>query len=95
MKSQLFKTAWTIAKTSKVSFSEALTTAWKAFKNGVVVGVNAAVKNNPVLSFSKKVENKSFFCSTIDAVLFNVKNYVKVNLEGVRHDYGIGAYNGD
>jgi hypothetical protein len=54
MKSQLFKTAWAIFKMQTVTFSEALTQAWKETKKGlkaVIVRMNKTVKSERWIGF--------------------------------------------
>lgn len=53
MKSLLFKSAWSIAKIKGISFSEALTIAWKAVKNDVKIVVNTAWNGIKRIAFSK------------------------------------------
>ena len=81
--------AHAIYKTQNVTFSEALTIAWKAIKNGVKVYIRETYLKVKLLSFSKNGLHSDKLENVIDAG----KDLV-VNI-GARHDYGIGAYNGD
>lgn len=90
MKSLLFKSAWSIFRMSNVSFSEALTLAWAKIKEGVKAVI---VKSNKLL----KSAGLGY-----ETVYFNELVYTKIQISktvvdnsGARHDYGIGAYNGD
>lgn len=90
MKSLLFKSAWSIFRMSNVSFSEALTLAWAQIKEGFKAVI---VKSNKLV----KSEGLGY-----ETVYFNELIYTKiqiiktvVNNSCARHDYGIGAYNGD
>jgi len=89
-KSIIFKSAHAIYKMQNVTFSEALIEAWKKTKQGVkaiVMKCNRMVKS-VVLGYETVYFNELVFTSIV------VSSTV-CNNSGARHDYGIGAYNGD
>jgi len=82
--------AHAIFKMQNVTFSEALTLAWVKVKQGV-----KAI----VMKCNRLVKSKGLGYET---VYFNELVYTSVEVlgmvidnSGARHDYGIGAYNGD
>lgn len=89
MKSQIFKTAWSIVKINKVSFSEALILSWKAFKNNVNVVVTESWNKIKRIAFNKNGSQNS----NIEAVINAVKS--TVNNDGAKAYYGVGLYNAD
>lgn len=89
MKSQIFKTAWSIARINKVSFSAALTLAWKAYKNEVKIVVTESWNKIKRIAFNKNGTQNG----TIEAVINATRSVV--NNEGAKWDYKFGTYNGD
>lgn len=67
MKSLLFKSAWNIFKMQNVTFSEALTLAWKAIKNGVKVYIRETYLKVKLLAFSKNGLHSDKLENVIDA----------------------------
>lgn len=90
MKSQLFKTAWTIFRNENVSFSDALKLAWEKTRQGL-----KAV----VLKLNKLVKSAGLGYETVNFTRVEFQNIenkiVSVNNDGARFDYGFGLYNGD
>ena len=89
-KSIIFKSAHAIFKMQNVTFSEALIEAWKKVKQGVkaiVMKCNRLVKSVG-LGYETVYFNELVFTNIV------VSRTVCDN-SGARHDYGIGAYNGD
>jgi len=83
--------AHAIYKMQKVTFSEALTLAWQKVKQGVkaiVMKCNRQVKSERWIGYETVYFNELVFTNIV--VSRTVCNY-----SGARHDYGIGAYNGD
>ena len=91
MKSQLMKSAWQIFRNSKVSFSEALKTAWNAFKNEVKVVVNTAWNGVKVLSFGKG----KIYKGNLTDLLTAVANDVPYNNNGAALWYDGKTFNND
>lgn len=90
-KSILFRSAHAIFKMQNVTFSEALTLAWEKTKQGVkaiVMKCNRQVKSERWIGYETVYFNELVFQSI-------VVSRGSVNNSGARHDYGIGAYNGD
>jgi hypothetical protein len=82
--------AHAIFKMQNVTFSEALTLAWKKTKQGVkaiVMKCNRLVKSVGI-GYETVYFNELVFTNI-------VVSRESVNNSGARHDYGIGAYNGD
>jgi len=89
-KSIIFRSAHAIFKMQNVTFSEALTLAWSKVKQGVkaiVMKCNRLVKSKG-LGYETVYFNELVFTDIV------VSRTVCDN-SGARHDYGIGAYNGD
>jgi hypothetical protein len=90
-KSTLFKSAHAIYKMQNVNFSEALTLAWSKVKQGVkaiVMKCNKQIKSERWIGYETVYFNELVFQSI-------VVSRTVCNNSGARHDYGIGAYNGD
>ena len=83
--------AHAIFKMQNVTFSEALTLAWVSIKQGVkaiVMKCNRLVKSERWIGYETVYFNELVFTNIV------VSRTVCDN-SGARHDYGIGAYNGD
>ena len=91
MKSQLFKTAWKLVKEMNITFSDALTISWKAFKNNVKVVINKTWKGINVLSFN--IGNCT--SSTIDKVIQMNLKYKNENNLGASLYYDGQTFNND
>jgi len=90
-KSIIFRSAHAIFKMQNVTFSEALTLAWKKTKQGVkaiVIKCNKQIKSERWIGYETVYFNELVFTNIV--VIRE-----SVNNSGARHDYGIGAYNGD
>lgn len=91
MKQILMKSAWSIFKMQKVSFSQALTLAWSKLKQGlkaVIVKSNKNVKSTRWMGYETIYFNELVFANIVTA------EWVVSN-DGAKHDYGVGKYNGD
>lgn len=96
MKSLLFKNAWNIKRIKKVSFSEALTMAWKAFKNGIEIQVSANFRGVLGVAFFKQASaTAKYWRNTIEDLLTDLSKHKDYKNEGAKFDYGNGVYNGD
>jgi len=83
--------AHAIFKMQNVTFSEALTLAWSKTKQGVkaiAMKCNKQIKSERWIGYETVYFNELVFQSIV------VSRTVCDN-SGARHDYGIGAYNGD
>lgn len=89
MKSLLFKSAWNIVKINGVSFSEALKTAWKAYKNGVKIVITESWNKIKRIAFSKNGSQNG----SIELVMNSVKSIV--NNCGAKHYYDGITFNND
>lgn len=74
MKSLIFKSAWNLVRINKISFSEALTMAWKAFKNGVKIVVTESWNKIKRIAFSKNGKTSDRIENVINAVVEYVNN---------------------
>jgi len=95
MKSQLFKTAWTLTKELGMSFSEALKTAWIAFKNDVSVKVNVSWDKVKFPMFTKETSTGRVGGSSIIEVIKRALVQCPVVQTGAQAYYGKGTYNAD
>ena len=55
MKSQIFKNAWKLSKGTGMSFSNALKTAWDAFKNEVEIFISTSFNGMRVANYKKAI----------------------------------------
>lgn len=83
--------AHAIYKMQNVTFSEALTIAWKAIKNGVTVYIRETYLKVKFLSFSKNGWHSDKLENVIDA---GKPVHVKYN-PAVEKYYGCGMFNND
>lgn len=90
-KSTLFKSAHAIYKMQNVTFSEALTIAWKAIKNEVKVYIRETYLKVKLLSFSKNGLHSDKLENVIDA---GKPVHIKYN-PAIEKYYGCGVYNND
>lgn len=74
MKSLLFKSAWNLVRINKISFSEALTLAWKALKNEVKIVVTESWNKIKRISFSKNGKTSDRIENVITAEVVVVDN---------------------
>lgn len=94
MKSQIFKTAWQIFRTQKVSFSQALSQAWSFAKK---VSISIQTSWNKKTSTVYSLKSGSFNGQTGSLVrLFEMfVNSSPINNDGAAAYYGKGFYNAD
>lgn len=83
--------AHAIFKMQNVTFSEALTLAWKAFKNGVKVYVRETYKKNKLLTFSKN----GFHCDNLEIVIYSSEPAKVRYNPAIEKYYGCGIFNND
>ena len=91
MKSQIFKNAWKLSKGTGMSFSNALKTAWDAFKNEVEIFISTSFNGMRIANYKKA----NCTSGSIERVLEMVSKTIPVNLSGAESYYGKGLYNGD
>jgi len=89
-KSILFRSAHAIYKMQNVTFSEALIEAWSLFKSNTMAYVMKA--NRLVKSVGLGYETFYFNELSYKSIVTKIEVF---DNSGARHDYGIGAYNGD
>lgn len=75
MKSQIFKTAWELFKSYNVTFSQALTEAWKKAKRELLKLEFATIKPNEI-SYRQRLANKYH---SLKATLYTVRDEVRGN----------------
>jgi len=91
MKSLLFKSAWNIKRINNVSFSEALSMAWKAFKSGVKIIVNTTWNKKQMIAFEKGNCQSGSIQGAIEAF----ERYVKPSMSGAAICYDGKTFNND
>ena len=91
MKSQIFKNAWKLSKGTGMSFSNALKTAWNAFKNEVEIFISTSFNGMRIANYKKA----NCTSGSIERVLEMVSKSLPINLSGAEAYYGRGLYNGD
>jgi hypothetical protein len=74
MKSLLFKSAWNLVKLNKITFSEALTIAWKSYKNEVQIIVCESWNKIKRIAFTKNGTTSQFIENVINATKIIVNN---------------------
>ena len=90
-KQLVMTSAHAIYKMQNVTFSEALILAWASIKQGVkaiVMKCNKQIKSERWIGYETVYFNELVFTNI-------VVSRTVCNNSGARHDYGIGAYNGD
>jgi len=90
MKSLLFKSAWSIFRMQNVSFSEALTLAWKSLKQGVKAVI---VKSNKLVK-SAGLGYETIYFNELVFTNILVSRTVCDN-SGAKHWYNGKTYNND
>jgi len=91
MKSQIFKNAWKLSKGTGMSFSNALKTAWDAFKNEVEIFISTSFNGMRIANYKKA----NCTSGSIKRVLEMAANFIQPKLSGAEAYYGKGLYNGD
>ena len=95
MKSQIFKTAWSLKKEMNYSLSEALKLAWKAFKNNVTINLYTSWKKVKSVAFSIRVENITYTRGNFEDLLNDIKTHVKFNNDAAQIYYDGRTFNND
>jgi len=90
MKSLLFKSAWSIFRMQNVSFSEALTLAWKSLKQGVKAVI---VKSNKLVK-SAGLGYETIYFNELVFTSISVSRTVCDN-SGAKHWYNGKTFNND
>lgn len=96
MKSEIFKSAWELVKQRGITLSLALKIAWADFKV-----TNLWTEYNKFTCMTRGAESFEIYKKIKVLQKFMWDNtpaltiYATINNDGARHDYGIGAYNGD
>ena len=98
MRKSVFLRAWELVRTFSIDLSKALRTAWLEFKvetiankiNDLELKLNTADVREELKKLYAIVKPLNIALNQIKPVLS-----VEFNNSGARHDYGIGAYNGD
>jgi len=98
MKSQIFKNAWLIFKINKVSFSEALKTAWEAFKMKAELYISYADFKKQIPSCVVFKINKgasTYHRTKLTDLIEDLATHRDIDLSGAEFYYKQGIYNGD
>ena len=74
-----------------MSFSNALKTAWDAFKNEVEIFISTSFNGMRIANYKKA----NCTSGSIERVLEMVSKSLPINLSGAEAYYGRGLYNGD
>lgn len=98
MRKSVFLRAWELVRTFSIDLSKALRTAWLEFKvetiankiNDLELKLNTSDVREELKKLYAIVKPLNIALNQIQPVLS-----VEFNNSGARHDYGIGAYNGD
>jgi len=96
MKSTIFTNAWKIQRVTKVSFSDALKSAWKAFKNNIDVRqsihnarvfVKGICTTQPIEKLTFAGVNGRVICESLDLAIERALNY---DNQAKRMEIGLG-----
>lgn len=98
MRKSIFLNAWEYVKKFSITLSQALVIAWKEFKietiadkiNSLELKLNTADVREELKALYSQIKPLNIALNAIKPVLS-----VEFENSGARHDYGIGAYNGD
>lgn len=98
MRKSIFLRAWELVRQFSINLSKALRTAWLELKvetiaekiNSLELKLNTADIRKELKTLYSQIKPLNIALNQIKPILS-----VEFNNSGARHDYGIGAYNGD
>lgn len=92
MKSQALKTAWILFRKYQITFSQALVEGWKKAKREFL-RIEFTKTSNDEISYRNRLVRSFNELKEIHYLQRFVQT--EINIEGAKHDYGVGIYNGD
>lgn len=98
MRKNIFLEAWKLVKEFGITLSKALIISWKEFKLQVVADrINELELKYMTSEERAEVKSLTSVFRELNIAIQSLKpvRVVEFNNSGARHDYGIGAYNGD